>query len=105
MLKEILSQQLKESQFIDLEKQSKEGLDLFPAQPLFYLMHGKALNKLKKYSEAVPVLKSGLDYVIDENSLEADFYEELSLSYKGMRKNTESGKYYKMALEKRQKRS
>lgn len=105
LLKEILTEQLKENQYLDLEKQSKEGLDLFPAQPLVYLMNGKALNKLKKYSEAIVVLKSGLDYVIDDNNLEADFYEELSLSFKGIRKNNESGKYYKMALEKRQKRS
>jgi len=105
LLKQILAQQLKVSQFLELEKVSKEGLTLFPAQPYVYLMHGKALNKLKKYREAIPFLKNGLDYVIDENSLEADFYDELSLSYKGIRQNTESSKYSKLAQEKRQKRS
>ncbi len=104
-LKEILTQELGANQFLDLEKDSKEGLDLFPAQPFVYLMHGKALNKLKKYNEAIPYLKNGLDYVIDDNTIEADFYEELSLSYKGLRKNTESSKYYNMAVEKRQKKS
>ena len=105
VLKEILSQQFKINQFIDLEKHSREGLDLFPAQPFVYLMHGRALNKLKKYNEAIPYLKNGLDYVIDDATIEADFYEELSLSFKGLRKNTESSKYYNMALEKRQKKS
>lgn len=105
VLKEILSHEFKVNQFLDLEKDSKEGLDLFPAQPFVYLMHGKALNKLKKYNEAIPYLKNGLDYVIDDSNIEADFYEELSLSYKGLRKNTEASKYYNMALEKRQKKS
>ena len=68
-------------------------------------MHGKALNKLKKYAEAIPHLKNGLDYVIDNTNMEADFYEELSLSYKGLRKNTEASKYYNLALEKRQEKS
>lgn len=105
LLKEILSQQLKVNQFLDLEKDSKAGLDLFPAQPFVYLMHGKALNKLKKYNEAIPHLKNGLDYVIDDTNIEAEFYEELSLSYKGLRKNIEASKYYNLALEKRQEKS
>lgn len=105
LLKEILAQQLKVNEFLELEKDSKEGLSLFPAQPFVYLMHGKALNKLKKYREAIPFLKNGLDYVIDDDNLEADFYQELSLSYKGIRQNTESSKYSKLAQEKRQKRS
>ncbi|MDJ0646882.1 MAG: hypothetical protein QNJ57_12945 [Flavobacteriaceae bacterium] len=105
VLKEILSQEFDDDQFLDLEKDSKEGLDLFPAQPFVYLMHGKALNKLKKYGEAIPYLKNGLDYVIDDPEIEADFYEELSLSFKGLRKNIEASKYYNMALKKRQKKS
>ena len=105
VLKEILTEELGTSQFIDLEKDSKEGLGLFPAQPFVYLMHAKALNKLKKYDQAIPFLKNGLDYVIDDTNVEADFYEELSLSYKGLHKNVDASKYYNLALEKRQKKS
>ena len=105
ILKEILTQELNANQFLDLEKDSKEGLNLFPAQPFVYLMHAKALNKLKKYDQAIPFLKNGLDYVIDDTNIEADFYEELSLSYKGLRKNVDASKYYNLALEKRQKKS
>ena len=104
LLKEILEHQMKVNEILDLEEYSREGLGLFPAQPIVYLMHGRALNKLKKYAEAIPILKSGLDYVIDDSIMESDFYEELSLSYKGIRQNVESNKYYRMALEKRQKK-
>ncbi len=55
---------------------SKEALELFPAQPYLYKMNGFASNKLGKYNEAIDVLTLGIDFVIDNTILEADFYEQ-----------------------------
>lgn len=103
ILSQILTKQFQKEHYVALEKQSEDALALFPAQPFVYLMHAKALNKLKKYNKALPILQSGIDYVIDDYSIEADFYEQLSLSYKGLHKNVAASKYYNMAIETRQK--
>ena len=91
---QILEQILKKS--IDnpesLLKYSKEGIDLFPAQPLVYLMNGKALNFQKNYTKALTILKNGIDFVI-EDTMEAAFYQEIAIAYKGLGNLKEEKKY------------
>jgi tetratricopeptide (TPR) repeat protein len=84
MLLEILKQELINSNFDNLLVYSNEGLDLFPAQPTIYLINGKTLNTLKKYSEAIDVLNNGIDFVIDDVSLKADFHEQLAISFEAL---------------------
>jgi tetratricopeptide (TPR) repeat protein len=103
ILREILTKQFSNKNYIDLEAQSSQGLELFPSQPAVYLMHARALNRLKEYSKAITTLKNGIDYVIEDYSIEAHFYEELSLAHKGLGMNVESSKYYNLALETRKK--
>ena len=97
--------QFKIKDYLELEKNGKEATEVFPAQPLSYLHYAKALNKLKKYTDAIKILQSGIDYVIDNYTIEADFYDQLSLGYKGLGKNVEASKYYNKAIETRQKKS
>jgi len=98
-LKLLLERQLKTKQYLDLLKDSEEGLSLFPAQPFLYLMNGKALNSLRKYNDAKQTLEEGLDYIIDDDSLKADIFEEMSLSYKALGDNKSASAYYKRALD------
>tara|TARA_R110002073_G_scaffold279026_1_gene442966 strand:- start:224545 stop:225540 length:996 start_codon:yes stop_codon:yes gene_type:complete len=105
VLTQLLIKQYEEKEYLALEKVGAEGLALFPAQPMVYLMYAKGLNKLKKYGDALTALQSGLDYIVDDYVIEADFYEQISLSYKGLGKNVEATKYYNLALEMRQKKS
>lgn len=73
---------------IDLDRdeqainRSQEALELFPAQPILYLINGVAHNKLKQAKNAITSLETGLDYVIEDPKMEADFYLQLSLAYK-----------------------
>ncbi|MFC4722928.1 tetratricopeptide repeat protein [Geojedonia litorea] len=62
-------------------KKSEQALELYPAQPIFYLVNGVANNKLKKSKKAIQSLETGLDYIIDDTKMEADFYTQLSLAY------------------------
>ena len=66
----------------DLAKvKSGEALELYPSQPLLYLIHGVALNALNEPKDALESLETGLDYIIDNTKMEADFYIQLSKAY------------------------
>jgi len=73
--------------YIDVEdyeqatQKSKEALERFPSQPLFYLIQGVAQNKLNHPDKAIQSLETGLDYIIDDTKMESDFYKQLSNSH------------------------
>lgn len=102
-LLKILNKEGKNELFNELYTDSKSALELFPAQPYLYKMNGLALNKLGKYNEAKEVLTLGIDFVIDNPIMEADFYEQISISYKGLNNNNEALKYKQKAKEIRSK--
>lgn len=97
LLQEILTKEYNSSLYSMLYSDSKEGLDLFPAQPFLYKMNAIALNKLEKYNDAITVLTIGIDFVIDNNDMEAEFYEQLSISYFGLGDKNEAIKYEQKA--------
>lgn len=102
-LKALLEELRLKKEFLNLRKYSKNGMELFPAQPLVYLMNGTALNNTKQYKDAIPVLEEGLEYLIDNTTMEADFYEQLSLSHKGTSNNVVAAKYLSKAKNLRKK--
>lgn len=73
--------------YIDLQKfnlaetKSNQMLKKYPAQPLFYLINGIALNQLDKAKEAADILEMGLDFIIDDTNMEINFYNQLSSAY------------------------
>ena len=66
------------------EKKSNEVLQKYPAQPLFYLINGVALNQLNQPKKAVDILETGLDFIIDDKKMEIDFYKQLSSAYSAL---------------------
>ncbi|MDP5158473.1 MAG: tetratricopeptide repeat protein [Flaviramulus sp.] len=73
--------------YIDLKKynlaeeKSRNALDKYPSQPIFYLVNGVSLNELNKPKKAIESLEMGLDYIIDNTKMEADFYNQLIKAY------------------------
>ena len=63
------------------EKRSNDVLQKYPAQPLFYLINGVALNNLNEPKKAIEALETGLDYIIEDTKMEIDFYKQLSIAY------------------------
>lgn len=63
------------------EEKSSEVLNEYPSQPLFYLVNGVALNELNQPNKALESLEAGLDYIIDDTKMEADFYNQLSKAH------------------------
>ncbi|MFA5300817.1 MAG: hypothetical protein WC389_21715 [Lutibacter sp.] len=96
-VQKILDKEVVESLFEMVYADSKEALELFPEQPYLYKMNGLALNKLEKYNEAIAVLSIGIDFVIDNSAMEADFYEQLSISYEKLNNKSDALKYKQRA--------
>lgn len=57
-------------------------IELFPSQPILYLVNGSANRQLNKLEESIESLLMGLDYILDNKALEIDFYKQLSRAYK-----------------------
>lgn len=72
------------------EKMSNNMLQKYPAQPLFYLINGVALNQLNQPKKAVDVLETGIDFVIDDTKMEKDFYNQLSVAYSALNNTTKA---------------
>tara|TARA_R110002033_G_scaffold69520_1_gene120872 strand:+ start:210 stop:1142 length:933 start_codon:yes stop_codon:yes gene_type:complete len=73
----IISGYLAKSDFKSAASVSKEAIENFPAQPYFYYAYGLSLNKIKKHKEAIAILESGLDYLLDDIDLANKMYKEL----------------------------
>lgn len=82
IIKDVLLLQLDLNMDENAAKKSQETLELFPAQPILYLINGVANNKLNQPKKAIEKLDAGLDYIIDDPKMEGDFYTQLSLAYK-----------------------
>ena len=81
IMKDVLLMQTELNQNEKAVALSSEALELFPAQPLLYLLQGVAYNKLKEGKKAIDALETGLDYVFDNPTMEADYYKQLSMAY------------------------
>ena len=75
------------------QEYSKKGLEFFPAQPMVYLYRGKALNQNKLYKEALAILETGLDFVIDNNIVSKKLYTEIANTYKSLGNNTKYNEF------------
>ena len=97
LIKDILLLQLDMSDFNAVVSGSNEALELYPAQPILYLVNGVAKNQIGQHEEALENLQMGLDFLIDNPQMEADFYSELSIAYKGLNNITKSDAFAKKA--------
>ena len=93
VLKNVLLLYIDLQKFNVAESKTNEVLQKYPAQPLFYLINGVALNQLNEPKKAVDVLETGLDYIIDDRKMEMDFYMQLSVAYAALN-NTAKAKTF-----------
>ena len=84
LYRERLEKFLAERNYDEMEILANEALELFPSQPYYYYMLGKALAMNNKPREASRVLESALDFVLDNNELSNNIYRELSNAYKAL---------------------
>ena len=77
----------------ELEIASAEALEIYPLQPFFYYAQGYALNKTTKHQQAIELLESALDYLLDDISLANKIYKELADAYMAINNSSKANMY------------
>ncbi|WP_033959633.1 tetratricopeptide repeat protein [Psychroserpens jangbogonensis] len=96
-IKDVLLLQLDLSKDAEAAKLSAETLELYPAQPILYLVNGVANNKLNQPEKAIESLEMGTDFVVDDPKMLSDFYTQLSMAHKQNNNITKSEAFAKKA--------
>ncbi|SDG73799.1 Tetratricopeptide repeat-containing protein [Winogradskyella thalassocola] len=97
LIKDVLLLQLDLKDYNAVVTDSERALELYPAQPILYLVNAVANNNLGAPKKAIDNLEMGLDFLIDNPSMEADFYSELSIAYKTLNNISKSETFAKKA--------
>lgn len=71
-------------QFEPMTKRAMTMIEVYPSQPQFYYYSGLGSNQLKQFKNAKTVLEMGLDYIVDDKKLEADFNIQLGEAHNGL---------------------
>lgn len=71
-------------QYEKMAKKSEEYIDLFPTKANLYYYAGKGNNNLKNFKKAKDFLEMGIDYVIDNLSLESGFCKQFIICADGL---------------------
>ena len=96
---QVLIMEYQNSNFEDLYEHSKECLTLFPTITTVYLLQGVSANQLHKYDEALDALSVGRELVINDKTLEAEFYGQIGEAQFGLNEIEEGKAAYEKALE------
>ncbi|HLC83928.1 MAG TPA: tetratricopeptide repeat protein [Bacteroidia bacterium] len=85
--------------FVALQKESKEAMELFPNQPLPYYLNGQSNYQLRNYTEALASWTEGKEFVFDNNLFLADFYSGIGDAQNQLKNNDASDAAYDKSLE------
>lgn len=72
------------NQYEALSKKSEALVELYPLQPQFYYYAGLGYNQQKNYKKAKDLLEMGVDYVVNDTALEANFNIQLGEAFNGL---------------------
>ena len=74
------------------------AIELHPIQPTLYLFSGFAASHNKEYEKAITLFKKGLNYVVNNRPLKAEFYNYLGDSYHFLGNDKKSDECYEKSL-------
>lgn len=97
LILQVLDLQLQEKQYQKALALAEEKIDYYPTQAILYLYKGKAENALSEFAQAEKSLKNGIDFVIEDKALQAEFYIALSESFQGRGKTDKAAEYQQKA--------
>ena len=78
---------------------AQKAMELFPSQPISYLLSGMAYIQTKFYDTAITVLNTGKIMVFGNNELLAQFYSSLGDAYHAQKNHKMSDESYDKSLE------
>ena len=99
LLKKTLLLQIDFMKYEKASQLSADALEAFPAQSIIYLLNGVANNGLQESDRAIESLETGVDYLLDDDRQERDFYKQLSIAYTQKGNTKKANLYTKKALE------
>jgi tetratricopeptide (TPR) repeat protein len=80
-----------------MAKESKQAIELFPEQPVLYLLNGMANYQLKNYAKSISTLNKGIKTIVDNKKLLIEFYSYLGdINYKNKNNNASDSAYEKV---------
>jgi tetratricopeptide (TPR) repeat protein len=82
----------------DVYDKSSEAMKIFKDKPVLYLFKGNAAMRMGNNDEAISILEEGIKKVIDNQSLEIQFYSLVAEAYRGIGNHEKSDGYYEKAL-------
>jgi tetratricopeptide (TPR) repeat protein len=97
LIKDVLLLQLDIKDYKVVVSDSNRALELYPAQSILYLVNGVANNNINEHKKAIDNLEMGLDFLVDNPNMEADFYSQLSIAYKALNNISKSETFAKKA--------
>ncbi|MBT8243910.1 tetratricopeptide repeat protein [Winogradskyella sp.] len=97
LLRDVILLQIELKQYKEALQKSEEALELYPAQPILYLLNGVSNINLSNAQKAIDSLEMGLDFLIENPKMERDFYLQLSEAYKRTNNNKKSSAFAKKA--------
>ncbi len=92
----VMDSELKDT--VSLLKDTKDALELFPTQPVFYYFNGVAYVEMEHYREAVEALSAGVKLVVDNDLLKVQFLGNLGDAYNKLKEYKLSDESYDKAL-------
>lgn len=99
LVKNTLLLQIEFRKYEEAARNSTGSLEIFPAQPLLYLINGVANIEIDQLDQAIESLETGVDYLLDDLKMEKDFYEQLSIAYSKKGNDTKAAAFSKKASE------
>ena len=79
--------------FSKLLEISTEAIESFPSQPFFYYAQGLALNRSQNARQAIEILETALDYLLDDPELAGKIYKELAAAHTLLGNTTKANMY------------
>jgi Tfp pilus assembly protein PilF len=95
---EVLRLDLQTGENAHLEIYSQRAIELFPDQPLPYLFSGLASFQMKNYEKAIRALNTGVNLVVANDELLAQFYMYIGDTWHAMKKEDDAFAAYEKSL-------
>lgn len=85
--------------WLSMYQDGKAAVELFPNQGTLYYLAGIGANQLKNYQEAIDILETGKDFILDNNELLIQVYSTLGEAYNNLEQYAQSDENFDKSLE------
>lgn len=97
LLRDVILIHIDLKEYEEALQQSNTALELYPAQPILYLLSGVSQINLNQPKKAIDSLETGLDFLVENPKMERDFYLQLSEAYTKQNNNAKAQTFAKKA--------